>query len=1216
MSRLSSGLFLISSLFCFFNAFSQDLVITSFSGASSYAQHEEIGGSFTISNEGIVEASGYIVCHIYVSSDSILDSSDGLVDASFPQALGPGQSQTVEIDYADIASPPGAYNLIFVADYYDVVEETDENNNVFLVQDVMVTEPNLDWRFSAIDISVDFPDTAINAGEYVYVSYNIENSGITDAAGRLQFAIYLSPDSILDASDTSVATENPFIYGPDDFSGVAYVEIPGVPAGIYYIFARIDSDSHFSETDEDNNVLATGRFTIQPADADLEAADMIIEWQGGYSMDVGVRITNHGTTGTAQYGLYGYLSSDQIFDPETDYALGRLDDDWQSIFVTPGDTITVLLYLYPSDYMIEPGAYYLMVDVVTDFPESGSAPNLIVSGSPEVVVEPPGTPAVALTKAEFTGVYDPTDQLFDLAVSFRNDGDPINGDIVYNLELRNASGDLVHQEERWQYLFMNNADSVSSTWTLSVTGGLPQGTYTLSIFSDSPSTTPYVEALLLVNEPIFRINGDIRGEDGVYIDQGKLFLYQKRDDGKVIFISKVAPTSSSAFAFDVDSHQHTLFFIPDRIAFPEYVPTILGKTVVLSESNFFMLEADTTVVFEILKVNSLAAGTRSVFGSVYQSAVAPAANNGLNAASRIRMLTEAPTAGYPVVLLNSQGEPVRVVTTDTNGYYSFDNLPDGIYQVVVALELDQAVMEEPVVADVTQFDAEVNFHISEIGTQPSVRAGQLITFDELPAKTFGDNPFNVAATSSSGLPVVMTSSDPTVAVFENGQIVIVGAGVTTIVATQAGNENYIEAQAVSRTLRVSKANQTITMEALPAKTLADEDFQINATASSGLPVSLESADPSIATIVNGKVHIVSTGTVVIHATQTGDDNYNGAPAVSQTLVITKVPQAINFAELPDVTFGDEPIVPEVAATSGLTVTLTSSNTRVASVVDGKLRINGAGSARIFARQPGDGYFSAAETVEQTIVVAKAAQTLTVDDIPAKTYGNPAFYITYQIAPSRPVTITSSDNTIASVSGTRVTIRRAGAVEITVTQPGDNNYKAVSVSRFLEIAKAPQAITFPELPEVTIGDGSIPLSASSTSFLTVTFTSDDLSVAEVGPGNVLFIHGPGTARITANQEGNVNFLPAAPVTREFTVNVVLGTEPETHGFHVSPNPTDGQVSVKSDLAVRAIDLYDNLGRRQPFLWSPPWLDIQTLASGVYFLRIVTPAGPRIIRLVRR
>ena len=88
---------------------------------------------------------------------------------------------------------------------------------------------------------------------------------------------------------------------------------------------------------------------------------------------------------------------------------------------------------------------------------------------------------------------------------------------------------------------------------------------------------------------------------------------------------------------------------------------------------------------------------------------------------------------------------------------------------------------------------------------------QSITFGVLSAVTYGDAPFSLNATASSGLAVSYTSSNASVAtVAANGTLTIVGAGNTTITANQTGNATYSAAADVSQTLTVNQKALAIT----------------------------------------------------------------------------------------------------------------------------------------------------------------------------------------------------------------------------------------------------------------------------------------------------------------------------------------------------------------------------------------------------------------------
>ena len=87
---------------------------------------------------------------------------------------------------------------------------------------------------------------------------------------------------------------------------------------------------------------------------------------------------------------------------------------------------------------------------------------------------------------------------------------------------------------------------------------------------------------------------------------------------------------------------------------------------------------------------------------------------------------------------------------------------------------------------------------------------------------------------------------------------------------------------------VNLLDQTITFNTIEAKEVGDIDFDPGAITSSGLPISYSSSDTSIATIVSGKVHLVSEGSCTIFANQKGDATYGTAVQASQLLTINSL----------------------------------------------------------------------------------------------------------------------------------------------------------------------------------------------------------------------------------------------------------------------------------------------------------------------------------------
>ncbi len=173
---------------------------------------------------------------------------------------------------------------------------------------------------------------------------------------------------------------------------------------------------------------------------------------------------------------------------------------------------------------------------------------------------------------------------------------------------------------------------------------------------------------------------------------------------------------------------------------------------------------------------------------------------------------------------------------------------------------------------------------------------QTITFNALTDRQYGDADFSLTATGgASGNAITYVSSNTAVATISGNVVTIVGVGNTTITASQAGNATYANAIDVPQSLTVNKGDQTITFNALPNVTIDDVDFNLTATASSGLAVTYVSSDPTVATVTGNVVSIVGLGTATITASQAGDTNWNAATDVLQSLTVVEACPLVNLS---------------------------------------------------------------------------------------------------------------------------------------------------------------------------------------------------------------------------------------------------------------------------------------------------------------------------------
>ena len=185
-----------------------------------------------------------------------------------------------------------------------------------------------------------------------------------------------------------------------------------------------------------------------------------------------------------------------------------------------------------------------------------------------------------------------------------------------------------------------------------------------------------------------------------------------------------------------------------------------------------------------------------------------------------------------------------------------------------------------------------------------------------------------------------------------------------------------------------KIPQTITFPAIPTKYLGQDDFDPGATSSAGLPVSYNSYDESIVSIVNGKVHIVGVGTTAIIATQEGNSDYTPAQKAVWVSISPKLNQTIDFADIPTKYLDDADFDPEAVASSGLPLSYLSTDVNVATIVEDKVHIVGAGQTAIFAKQAGNYMYNAAQAAKW-LSVERPTHIHAIKDAGIRVYPNPS-----------------------------------------------------------------------------------------------------------------------------------------------------------------------------------------------------------------------------------
>ncbi|MDA7757663.1 Ig-like domain-containing protein [Opitutales bacterium] len=328
------------------------------------------------------------------------------------------------------------------------------------------------------------------------------------------------------------------------------------------------------------------------------------------------------------------------------------------------------------------------------------------------------------------------------------------------------------------------------------------------------------------------------------------------------------------------------------------------------------------------------------------------------------------------------------------------------------------------------------------------------------------------------------------------------------------------------------------------------DKQVNQTvnlvlsADSGLTsFTYDSNDSTVVSFSGNVATGLKVGKVRITATQAGDGNWLPASAY-QDWIVTATPrsdQTITFNAISNKNALSANFNLSATASSTLPVTYqVVSGSNVATVTSsGTIDVLGTGVATIRASQDGNSSFNPAPTVERTLTVSKAAQTITFGALPNQNLSAGVYTLNGSASSGLGVSFTSSDSSVASISGNIATLVAGGTVQIATNQGGNSIYAAATpVNQNLTIIDdtlQTQTITWSQnLSSLSYGLSDINMYATANSNLPITYTiTSGAGVIDIN-GTKLKILGAGSAVVTASQNGNGQWAAASTVDKSIVV----------------------------------------------------------------------------------
>ena len=316
-----------------------------------------------------------------------------------------------------------------------------------------------------------------------------------------------------------------------------------------------------------------------------------------------------------------------------------------------------------------------------------------------------------------------------------------------------------------------------------------------------------------------------------------------------------------------------------------------------------------------------------------------------------------------------------------------------------------------------------------------------------PYSSYGPNPLSISYSIVSGP-----------ATISGNIITVIGVGSVVVQAATPPSTFDINQRVVFSQFNVKYASQTISFPSIQNVSPGNPPFYLNASASSGLPVTF-SVISGPATVSGNLLSLNGiSGTVVVGANQAGNGTYAAALQTTQSFQVAYASQTISFEPIPDHAPGDSPIVVLATASSGLPVTI-SVVSGPATVSGGLVTFTGIGTVVLAANQAGNGIYAAAPQVTQSFNVGLLSQNISFDH-PIDVFVNQLpFSVAATASSGLPVTVSILSGP-ASIANNLVTLTGSpGTVVYQLTQSGSSNYSAVSLTA--------QTIVYPIAVKITL-----------------------------------------------------------------------------------------------------------------------------------------------------
>lgn len=317
-----------------------DLAILSATAPAKAVAGSRLDLSWQVANTGLSPAEGAWYDYVFLSRDPYYDYADIYLGSSDPSVYLPlavgasySQSRSFSLPGSGFA---GSNYLIFRANPYGRQPEISTANNDFVLPiEIDPNGPDLQ------PVALTAPSQA-RVGALLNLAWTVNNRGAAATHRSWLDQLYLSADTVLDASDLIVASYYRYAPGPlaagDTYTYSQAVSLPkGNFDGPGYLILAANANSEQPETDTTNN-----RFVV-PIDIDSAGPDLVLESaiapasaSVGDLVPLSWKVVNAGVASAeANWVDDVYLSEDDKFDWTDRYLIAQSINEQTPL--APGD---------------------------------------------------------------------------------------------------------------------------------------------------------------------------------------------------------------------------------------------------------------------------------------------------------------------------------------------------------------------------------------------------------------------------------------------------------------------------------------------------------------------------------------------------------------------------------------------------------------------------------------------------------------------------------------------------------------------------------------------------------------------------------------------------------------------------------------------------------------------------------------------------------------